>query len=417
MEKSFFFNSVDGDRKYLAEDFASYFSALLKNGVFLHETNALKVLPYSGRQVAIQVGNAFINGYAYSNTTVLYKTLDAAAANRIDRIALRLDMTERNITLIVKKGTSATSPVAPALIRTADIWELGLADVNMAAGITTITASHITDLRENSTYCGGVTMAVDRDEILGDITKGFAQFTPATSRNNIATNETMDVVFGKIAKYLADIKALAFLASVPTANIDAAAVTTAKLADGNVTSAKLADSSVTDAKVAEGISQSKINGLIAALNACATDAEVAAAIRSSSLARQQYIDYSILNKNITVSSSSGTGASITLLEGKTAADIIGIGFRLVIDGNNYFLQGFKNSYDFCNFYLTGYSHFYLSGNDTTHWVAGEFSISNTSSNNATFYCRDLVIHKVSPEGGTITRPSSCNIYYLQVFYR
>ncbi|MGH4125286.1 MAG: hypothetical protein ACREV6_20405 [Clostridium sp.] len=34
MEKSSFFNSVEGDRKYKASDFASYFNSLLTNGVF-----------------------------------------------------------------------------------------------------------------------------------------------------------------------------------------------------------------------------------------------------------------------------------------------------------------------------------------------------------------------------------------------
>ena len=33
-EKSSFFNSVSGDRKYKAEDWASYFGALIGNGVF-----------------------------------------------------------------------------------------------------------------------------------------------------------------------------------------------------------------------------------------------------------------------------------------------------------------------------------------------------------------------------------------------
>nr|DAQ05226.1 MAG TPA: hypothetical protein [Caudoviricetes sp.] len=34
MEKSSFFNSVSGDRKYKAEDWASYFASFIGNGVY-----------------------------------------------------------------------------------------------------------------------------------------------------------------------------------------------------------------------------------------------------------------------------------------------------------------------------------------------------------------------------------------------
>lgn len=252
MEKSRFFNSISGDRKYLAEDFAAYFSNIFSNGVFLHQTNALKVSPSSGLTVSIAAGKAVINGYNYENTAALTKTAETVTANRIDRVVIRLDMTNRQITVAIKKGTAATSPTAPALVQNADIWELGIADINLAAGTTTITAAMITDLRANSTYCGGVTMLVDRDEILGDITNTIVQFTQASSRANIATGEKADVLFGKIKKYFADLKALAFLATVGSSQIDGSAVTEAKIASSAVTTAKINNSAVTTAKINNG---------------------------------------------------------------------------------------------------------------------------------------------------------------------
>jgi hypothetical protein len=57
-----------------------------------------------------------------------------------------------------------------------------------------------------------------------------AAFTAAASRTAIVTGETLAVLFGKILKWLSDLKALAFKATVATADIDASAVTNAKLA-------------------------------------------------------------------------------------------------------------------------------------------------------------------------------------------
>ena len=55
-------------------------------------------------------------------------------------------------------------------------------------------------------------------------------FTAATTRANIATGETHATLFGKIAKWFADLGAMAFKATVATSDIDANAVTSAKLA-------------------------------------------------------------------------------------------------------------------------------------------------------------------------------------------
>lgn len=290
MEKSRFFNSVSGDRKYLAEDFAGYFSNILSNGVFLHQATALKVTPSSGLTVAVAAGKAYINGYCYENTTTLTKTFETVVANRIDRIAVRLDMVNRKMETVIKKGAAASTPSAPALVRNSDTWELGIADVYLAAGTTIVTAAMITDLRANSTYCGGVTMTVDRDEILGDITTTFAEFTQAGSRANINTNETMAVVLGKIKKYFADLKTLAFLSSVGSGQIDDLAVSTAELAAGAVTAAKLAASAVTTEKLnAASVTAAKLAASAVTLEKIADGVITNAKIASSAAIAQSKI--------------------------------------------------------------------------------------------------------------------------------
>lgn len=179
MERSSFFNAVlNGetyDRVYLAEDYARYFSSFIGNGVFpTPSTNLQVVADGSTMNITLKAGKGWINGYFYENTDDL--TLNVAIAdgvlNRLDRIVLRLDFINREIKAYIKKGAFATSPVAPALTRNADVYELGLADIKINKGVTKIVQADITDLRGNSNLCGYVAGVVQQI----DTTNLFAQF-------------------------------------------------------------------------------------------------------------------------------------------------------------------------------------------------------------------------------------------------
>ena len=143
MEKSSFFNSVSGDRKYKAEDWASYFGSFIGNGVFPVPSTGLQVVAGSGMQVTVKAGKAWINGYFYNNTSDLSLTLATAdgVLNRIDRIVVRWDLTNRVISVKAKSSSYSASPTAPAVERDADIYELAIADVYVGAGVTAIIQS------------------------------------------------------------------------------------------------------------------------------------------------------------------------------------------------------------------------------------------------------------------------------------
>ncbi|MCM1441761.1 MAG: hypothetical protein NC131_21500, partial [Roseburia sp.] len=84
--------------------------------------------------------------------------------------------------------------------------------------------------------------------------------TQSASRESVGDKETVKGFFGKIRKWLADLKALAFKGTVATADIDNSAVTSAKLATNAVTTAKINAKAVTDAKI-DTVSASKVTGL------------------------------------------------------------------------------------------------------------------------------------------------------------
>lgn len=175
MEKYTFFNDVDDDRIYFAEDFARHLATYFTNGIF---NNSCKVLGNNNdMSVNVEIGKANINGYRYDNDAIKILTIDNADGilNRIDNIVIRLDLTNRNITSQVIKGF-AENPVAPNLVRTSTIYDLRLAKIYIPAGTTEITQDLITDTRFITSDCGNVISAVetpDTEDLFIQITEIF----------------------------------------------------------------------------------------------------------------------------------------------------------------------------------------------------------------------------------------------------
>ncbi|QRG66928.1 hypothetical protein [Brevibacillus choshinensis] len=159
-EEYSFFNSVDGDREYEADEFAKFFRQFLTSGLFY--TNglpALKVSHVSGLKTKVEAGSALLEGYQYRNTSDLELTHAAADITnpRIDRVVIRLDrsVASRYVKVFVKKGTPATNPAPPALQRDQIIFEVSLAQVRINAGSAAI--STVSDERFDLTVAGVVT--------------------------------------------------------------------------------------------------------------------------------------------------------------------------------------------------------------------------------------------------------------------
>jgi hypothetical protein len=164
-ELASFFNSVNGDRTYSAEDFASYFAKLVTNGVFPSPSTNLQVISTDSYNISVSTGAAWINGYMYSNTTTKTLAIDVADAQlkRKDLIVVQLDTTQRTIQTIVKKGTPSASPVAPTVSQTATVYELALAEITINAAAVKIAQSDIVDTRMDTSRCGWVDSLIQAD--------------------------------------------------------------------------------------------------------------------------------------------------------------------------------------------------------------------------------------------------------------
>lgn len=164
MIKYGFYNSVDGDRVYSADEFSALFDGILEDGIFESIGSALEVTQDTGSNMSIIVGD----GRCWFDRTWLYNTSDLTLAisasdpvyDRIDSVVIEVDTTTtvRANTIKVLTGTPAATPVAPTLTNTATVHQYRLADIYVAATVTAITNSDITDFRgtANTPFARGI---------------------------------------------------------------------------------------------------------------------------------------------------------------------------------------------------------------------------------------------------------------------
>ena len=146
------------DRSYKASDLRDVLAEFFTNGVF--GEGQLAVSANSTQGVAVAPGSCIING------------------------AMGVEGDQR--TLVVQ-GTPAAEPERPALTRNETVWELGLADVYVRTGTTTVSTDRITDTRPETERCG---FAAPYAEI--DTTAIFNQLNAATESAISTSQEAID---------------------------------------------------------------------------------------------------------------------------------------------------------------------------------------------------------------------------------
>ncbi len=157
------------DGKTSTERFAQMVGDIARNGVVGGDGQQLNVTATgSVMQVDVGTGAAFV-GHSrgtvaqrrhYINGAKVTLAIDAADPTnpRIDRVIVRLNVNETNVAdrckLKILKGTPASSPAIPPLTRSGAVYDIGLAQVRVNAGVTAIGQSNITDEREDNIVCG-----------------------------------------------------------------------------------------------------------------------------------------------------------------------------------------------------------------------------------------------------------------------
>lgn len=174
-----FFNSINGDRKYNAEQMNNPYHRVVSNGVFANANGTstdLQVVAVSGMNVKVKVGEGiFADKWAKLDADLPFTVPTAHVTNpRIDSIVVKIDNSEdvRAGSIIYKQGTAASNPTPPALENTVYVKEFRLCNIRVNANATSITQANITDTRPTS-ECGFVSNLLADS----DVTALFAQWT------------------------------------------------------------------------------------------------------------------------------------------------------------------------------------------------------------------------------------------------
>lgn len=160
-----FYDSLNGDRTYNAEQFSRFFDGIISDGVIKAVGSRFQMTPGTGLSIKVGSGRAWFNHTWTYNDSDLTVTLPAAHATlpRIDSIILSIDAQARTNSITYKQGTAASTPTAPTLEDTETLHEYRLANVSIAATATSISSEDITSTvgTEETPYATFSDMDVD----------------------------------------------------------------------------------------------------------------------------------------------------------------------------------------------------------------------------------------------------------------
>ena len=167
-----FFNSLDGDRKYSAEQFSAIYDGVINDGVFASIGNTFAVTAGTGVTINVDTGRAWFNGAWLYNDAILPITAEQSEVllDRYDAVVIEIDhsLSVRNGSIKIVKGTPASSPSYPTMVSSEDVHQYPLAYIYRTAGSTTIAQGNITNAVGTSAcpFVTGILQVQDIDQIV-----------------------------------------------------------------------------------------------------------------------------------------------------------------------------------------------------------------------------------------------------------
>lgn len=170
-----FYNSLNGDRKYNAEDVSHIFNGIITDGVFSTIGDALMTVAGTGMQVVVKTGKCWFNGTWTMNDSLLPLDIEAAdvSLTRIDAVVVEVDtsVATRANNIKIVKGTASANPAKPSMKSEEFVHQYPIAYVTISAGATSITADKIS-INVGKDKCPFITSVLQQANIT-DIFNGW----------------------------------------------------------------------------------------------------------------------------------------------------------------------------------------------------------------------------------------------------
>lgn len=167
-----FFNSLNSDRRYNAEQMSAIFDGVINDGIFSSIGTAFTVTADSGFTVNVGIGRAWFDSIWIYNDAILPLTFDIpeVVLDRIDAIVIEINKTEevRAGSIKIVKGAPSSVPNRPTLTKNTYVTQYPLAYVEINAGKINITQSKITSMIGTSEcpYITGILQVQNIDNIV-----------------------------------------------------------------------------------------------------------------------------------------------------------------------------------------------------------------------------------------------------------
>lgn len=167
-----FFNSLNGDRKYNAEQMSSIFDGIINDGVFQSIGTAFSVKAVEGNNIQVGIGRAWFNSAWVFNDSILPITLEDAelVVNRIDAVVIEINHNTdvRSGSIKVVKGTPASEAQRPELTKNEYVNQYPLAYIYRKADSTVVNQADITSMigTEECPYVNGILEVQTIDNIV-----------------------------------------------------------------------------------------------------------------------------------------------------------------------------------------------------------------------------------------------------------
>lgn len=163
-----FFNAINEDRAYSADDMNRPYRRLISNGIFATPkgtaSDDLQVLAAdNGMNIIVSKGDAIIGDKWFENLSDLTITVsqNSEVLTRIDSIIAQVDRTQagRAGSIVYRQGSASSNPVHPTINEDEDIFEMRIADIRISPSCVKVTQDLITDCR-GSDECPWITSLI-----------------------------------------------------------------------------------------------------------------------------------------------------------------------------------------------------------------------------------------------------------------